>query len=247
MDRKPHSLVVGGTKGLGRAVVTRFDELGHAVSVVARHVPAKPEAHNVKYVGADIRDGDALVTALEKILKQRGRLNYAVFSQRYRGETDAWAGELEVSLTATKTAIEALTPFFDDSSDCAIVLVSSVYADFVGDSQPVGYHVAKAGINQMVRYYAMNLGKRRIRVNGVVPFTFLKEESKSYYLDNKPLKGLLEEIIPLGRMGTTEDSVGLIEFLCSPRSGFINGQNIYVDGGLSVVWPENLARRITKI
>jgi len=81
----------------------------------------------------------------------------------------------------------------------------------------------------------------------VVPFTFLKEESKSYYLDNKPLQGLLEEIIPLGRMGTTEDSVGLIEFLCSPRSGFINGQNIYVDGGLSVAWPENLARRIAKI
>jgi NAD(P)-dependent dehydrogenase (short-subunit alcohol dehydrogenase family) len=55
------------------------------------------------------------------------------------------------------------------------------------------------------------------------------------------------DIIPLGRMATSEDSAKVIAFLCSPLAGFINGQNIYVDGGLSLVWPETLARKLTAL
>jgi NAD(P)-dependent dehydrogenase (short-subunit alcohol dehydrogenase family) len=48
-------------------------------------------------------------------------------------------------------------------------------------------------------------------------------------------------------MGTSTDSAQAIEFLCSPQSSFINGQNLYVDGGLSLVWPETLARNLTSL
>src|SRR5690606_26429615 len=109
------------------------------------------------------------------------------------------------------------------------------------------YHVGKAGMNQMMRYYAVNLGRKGIRVNGVTPFTFLKEESKEFYLKNDALQDLYRRITPMQRMGTAEDSARLIAFLCSPVSGFINGQNIYVDGGLSLVWPETLARKLVNI
>ena len=247
MADRPHSLIIGGTKGLGRVVARRFSELGHAVSVIARNAVPSAALPGAECWNADLLDTNAMIRTVSEITDQRGLFNYVVFAQRYRGDSDPWAGELAVTLTATKVLIDALNGCFQTSGDRAIVLVSSVYAEFVGDSQPVGYHVAKAGLNQMVRYYAMNLGERGIRVNGIMPFTFLKEESKAYYLENKPLHELFEEIIPLGRMGTTEDSANLIEFLCSPKAGFINGQNIFVDGGLSIAWPENLARRLKNI
>ena len=99
----------------------------------------------------------------------------------------------------------------------------------------------------MSRYFAVNLGRKGIRVNSVTPFTFLKDESKDFYVNNHELMDLYKSIVPLGRMGTAEDSSNLIEFLCSPSAKFINGQNIYVDGGLSLVWPETLARQLKSI
>ena len=86
------------------------------------------------------------------------RLTCLVFCQRYRGADDAWQGELETSLTLTKDVIEAAT--FDGHGNNSIVIVSSVIAHNVADEQPVSYHVAKGGLEAMVRFYAVNLGKR---------------------------------------------------------------------------------------
>lgn len=158
-----------------------------------------------------------------------------------------WSGELQVTLTATKALIEALQSYFDTDHDCSITVVSSVYASFVGGSQPVGYHVAKAGLNHLVRYYAWQLGRQGIRVNSVMPLTYIKDESRDYYNGNRQLLQLYEDFVPLRRPGEATDSANLIEFLASEKASFINGQAIYVDGGVSVVWPEELARSLTGI
>jgi NAD(P)-dependent dehydrogenase (short-subunit alcohol dehydrogenase family) len=201
----------------------------------------------VRHWIADLLDGDAALRAAESAVGSNGPLNYLVFCQRYRGKDNDWAGEIQVSLTATKQLIEALAPRFDPEGDRGIVLVSSVFGDRVGEGQPLSYHLGKAGINHMARFYAVSLGRKGIRVNVVTPFTFLKEESKDFYLNNKELQALYQEMIPLGRMGTAEDSANAVAFLCSPAASFINGQNLYVDGGLSVVWPETLARKLKSI
>ena len=122
-----------------------------------------------------------------------------------------------------------------------------MFGDFVGKGQPVGYHVCKAGLNQLMRYYAVNLGRKGIRVNAVTAFTYLKDESKDFYLGNEDLLGLYERIVPLGRMATAQDCARAAAFLCSPEAGFVNGQNLYVDGGLSLVWPETLARDLAQL
>ena len=81
-------------------------------------------------------------------------------------------------------------------------------------------------------------------MNSVSPSTYLKNESKQYFLENEALLALYRELIPLGRMGTAEDVARLILFLCSADASFVTGQNIVVDGGLSLRWPESLARRL---
>lgn len=245
----PHALILGGTRGLGREVVKLFSSAGYRTSVIGRRDP--PEADKsipgVRHWIADLAPGGNIASVVAEIVAAGGPLNYLVFCQRYRGNEDPWKGELDISLTLTKSVIEAAQDHFEAGGDKAIVMVSSVFGDFVGEGQAISYHVGKAGMNHMMRYYAVNLGRKGIRVNGVTPFTFLKEESKEFYLKNEPLHNLYKDIIPLGRMSTSEDSARLVVFLCSPQSSFINGQNIFVDGGLSLVWPETLARKLTAI
>lgn len=242
----PHSLIVGGTRGLGRELVRTLAGQGHRVSVIGRRDPPAEDRSipDVKHLIADLIDADATLRTAQAAIEERGALNYLVFCQRYRGAEDDWAGEIQVTLTATRHLVEGLVPSFHAEGDKGIVMVSSVFGERVGDGQPLSYHLGKAGMNHMARYYAVNLGRNGIRVNAVTPFTFLKEESQDFYLGNDELHGLYKEITPLGRMGTAHDSAGAIAFLCSPAASFITGQNLYVDGGLSLVWPETLARRL---
>jgi NAD(P)-dependent dehydrogenase (short-subunit alcohol dehydrogenase family) len=244
-----HSLVVGGTKGLGRVVTRLFAERGDTVSVLGRSEvpPDDLKSGDVRSYRADINDKDSLGKALDEIVAAGGPVNYCVFLQRYRGKDDDWAGELQTTLTATKNIVDQLSTKFSSDADNGVVMVSSVFAKYVGEGQALSYHVAKAGLDQMMRWYALNLAGRQIRVNGVTPFTFLKEESKSFYLGNKPLVDLYESIVPLKRMATTEDSASVVLFLCSTSAGFVTGQNITVDGGLSLAWPESIARRLKQI
>lgn len=245
----PHTLVLGGTRGLGRETARLLTSGGHRVSVIGRREPAYPDRkmENVRHWISDMADKGMLSSTLDAILAECGKLNYLVFCQRYRGTGDTWAGEMEVTVNLTKAVIEAAQDQFAGDGDKAIVVVSSVFGDFVGEGQAVSYHVAKAGLNQMMRYYAVNLGRKGIRVNAVTPFTFLKEESRDIYLKNQALLDLYRKITPLGRMATAEDSARVIAFLCSPAAGFVNGQNIYIDGGLSLVWPETLARNLASL
>ena len=222
------AVIVGGTRGLGREIARTLAGLGLHVSVIARHQPAERAA------------------VVQEALKG-GPLRYLVFCQRHRGGGDAWQGELDTTLTLTKSLIEAFEPHFAPSGDRAIVMTGSVLADHVGAEQPAGYHAAKAGLVQLMRFYAASLGPRGIRVNAVSPATFLKEESREHYLCNAPLMALYRDVVPLGRIGTAADVANVVAFLCSEKAGFVTGQNIGVDGGLSVLWPERLARRLAGV
>lgn len=244
-----HALVLGGTRGLGREAVKLFSAAGYKVSVIGRREPPAEDRtiSGVKHWIADLGPDANIGETLDAIVKEHGSLNYLVFCQRYRGSEDSWKGEIDVSLTLTKMVMEAAQEHFDPKGDKSVVMVSSVFGDFVGEGQALSYHVGKAGMNHMMRYYAVNLGRKGIRVNAVTSFTFLKDESKEFYLKNEPLHELYRRIIPLGRMAASVDSAQAVAFLCSPQSSFINGQNIYVDGGLSLVWPETLARNLCSL
>jgi len=243
-----HTVIFGGTKGLGKVLASELRKRGDEVSVFSRVAPSEEnKVEGCKYYATDISKDNEVLVSLNSAIASAGKINYMIFCQRYRGNSDSWVGEIEVSISAPKRIIEAMQDNFNASDDRGIIFVSSVFGDKVGEGQDLSYHIGKAGINHMSRYFAVNLGRKGIRVNSVTPFTFLKEESKDFYLNNKDLMDLYESIVPLGRMGTAEDSASLIQFLCSPAAKYINGQNIYVDGGLSLIWPETLARQLKSV
>ena len=238
-----HAVVVGGTRGLGLVVVERLLSRGFDVTVISRR-PSPRHAGNsrVGHIAVDLEATDSLDGVWTKACEPFGEISYLILCQRFRGQGDPWEGEIQVGLTASRCLIEGFADHFTSAGDRAIGVVSSVYAQFVGASQPVGYHVVKAGLNEMVRYYASTLGRRGIRVNAIMPLTYMKDESRQFYENNTSLMNVYERLVPLRRMGHAEDSANALNFLCSEQASFINGQSLLIDGGVSVVWPEEVAK-----
>jgi NAD(P)-dependent dehydrogenase (short-subunit alcohol dehydrogenase family) len=237
-----HALVVGGTRGLGLAAAKSLLRDGHIVTTIARR-PPDDSVPGLRFVAADLLDASGVDEALDRVITESGPVRYLVFAQRFRGVGDPWAGEIAITLTASRHVLERLADRFEPEGDRGIVAVGSVYGSFVGDGQPAGYHVAKAGLEQLMRYYAFIWGRRGIRANVVAPCTFLKQESREVFERNKPLMAMYEEFVPLGRLGTADEAADVIAFLCTQRAAFLTGQTIMIDGGASLVWPETAARR----
>jgi NAD(P)-dependent dehydrogenase (short-subunit alcohol dehydrogenase family) len=229
-----HALIVGGTRGLGREIARRFSSDDEwRVSVIGRSQPGEKEPH-LTYHSVDVSDRATRQTALAAAVSTNGPLDTLIFCQRFRGSGDSWAGELEVSLTVTRDLIETSVAHFSPTGWRSIVIVGSVAGLWIASDQQVGYHVAKAGLETLIRYYGVKLGAERIRVNGVAPSAFIKEESKSYHETHPEVGARMAKLTPLGRIGTAADSADAIMFLASEQARFITGQNLIVDGGLTL-------------
>ena len=245
MLKKSHCLIVGGTRGMGRVLVEHLAHAGHGVSVIGRRAPERKLPRGVRFWAVDVTDPEKLSQTLADIIKRAGKLSRVVCLQRFKAaEGDAWVGEIATSLSATRLIIETLAEKFSPTGDKSIVLVSSAASDVIASEQGPGYHVAKAGLNHMARYYAVVLGPKGIRVNVVSPGTVLKPENRDFYLGNAELQALFQRTIPLGRMGTAAEIAEVIDFLGGPKASFITGQTLLVDGGVNLLSTETLARSL---
>ena len=94
------------------------------------------------------------------------------------------------------------------------------------------YCATKGAMVMLIRQHAMELARERITVNGVAP-TFVHTEMIRHVMDNPEFRNRLLERIPLGRIADPKDIVGPVLFFCSEASGFVTGQIMYVDGGIT--------------
>jgi NAD(P)-dependent dehydrogenase (short-subunit alcohol dehydrogenase family) len=237
-----HVLVVGGTRGIGKAFVGVAAGMGAKISIFSRSQETPAAVPGTRHHQVDVTESAAIESAIARVTADQGKLNGLAFFQRYRGKENAWMGNIAATLTATKDVIEKSTAYFDTAQDSSIVTVASSASRFVADEQDEGYHAAKAGLVGLVRYFAFKLGPQGIRVNAVSPGTLLKEESKGFFLENEGLRQIFESITPLRRMGTAEEVARVIAFLISPAASFVTGQELWVDGGVSLHSHESMAR-----
>jgi NAD(P)-dependent dehydrogenase (short-subunit alcohol dehydrogenase family) len=90
-------------------------------------------------------------------------------------------------------------------------------------------------------------GPKMIRCNCILPSTIIKPENEDFFSKDNSVRKMIEKITPLRRMGDSKDIANLIDFLCSDKSSYITGNSFYIDGGLSLVGQESIARELTSL
>lgn len=156
-----------------------------------------------------------------------------VFAQRSRETTLAKC--LQIDVNAVSIICE-LFASLNITSKKTVLSLTSPAAKFVQSTQDVGYHVSKAAQLQMARFYAANFKKYGLRFNCLAPGAFVeKERSNQFYAMNSRLVDSIIKIIPIGRFAQIQEIVFAADFLLSEESGYINGQELYLDGGISLL------------
>jgi len=246
-----HYLIIGGTKGIGKQLVKILaEDKSNYISVIGRNPGFELNEMNAKEYAADVTDCEHVFSNIADAVNSFGKISNIVFMQRHRSKADELDKDVSIAVTATKSIIDFLITnqlFSDKNTSKSIVLVSSIADSYIAEEQPAGYHVAKAGLVQLGRYYALKLGVLGIRVNTVSPCVVAKIEALEFYKKNQSLVEKFNRFIPLGRMGTPVDIANTIIFLSSPKASYITGQNIVVDGGLTLRSHESLIRDLSNL
>ena len=217
------ALVTGGSRGIGRAVVTRFEELGARVLAPTRAELDLADAAAVEAYAA------ALDEPVDVLVNNAGINPLAGIDEL---TDDALEEALMVNLTAPLRLCRALAPGMAARGYGRIVNVSSVWT-VIGKARRLPYTVSKTGLNGLTRALAVELAPRGVLVNAVAPGIVATELTRQ---NNTPeqLAALVEQI-PLGRLAEAEELAEVIAFLSSERNSYVTGQVLVCDGGLSCV------------
>ena len=217
------ALVTGASRGIGRAVATRFEELGARVLTPTRaELDLADRASTDRYLARLDQPIDILV-------------NDAGFNQLARLEEtddDLLQETLEVNLVAPLRLARALAPAMAERGWGRIVNISSVWA-VVAKERRLPYIVSKTGLNGLTRAMAVEFGPRGVLVNAVAP-GFVMTEMTTQNNSSDELDTIARSV-PLRRLAEPSEIAELIAFLASSRNSFMTGQLVVCDGGYSIV------------
>lgn len=251
-------LVTGAAGHLGRALCSYLASDGASVFAVdldekglaSMESELRTAEGSLFTFTADLSSEDQRVELIERFAAQTESLDGAVFAAAFVGTSalDGWAvnfaqqslstwrNALELNLTAPFHLTQLLEPFLSKGNGPAIVTIGSIYGtvgpdwslyEGLGMSTPAAYASSKGGLIQLTRWLSSTLAPK-IRVNMVSPGGILRGQD-ARFIERYSKK------TPLGRMATEQDVLGQVAFLLSGASAYVNGQNITVDGGFTVV------------
>lgn len=241
------ALVTGATSGIGRAAALRFARAGARLALVGRDEAALARiSEEVTAAGGEALEIRADVTSEEdarrsvsEALKKFGRLdvlvNAAGILSNGTVETTslrAWDEMMNVNLRSVFHLMQLAAPHLAETRG-NVVNVSSVTGlrAFPG---VLAYCVSKAGVDQLTRCAALELGARGVRVNAVNPGVVRTEVHRRGGMNEDAYAAFLEHsktTHPLGRVGEADEVAELILFLASDRAAWITGATYSIDGG----------------
>jgi 3-oxoacyl-[acyl-carrier protein] reductase len=242
------ALVTGGSRGIGRAIVRALAEAGAKVAFVYRGSQTSAEAlckevdsagGTAKAWQGDVADPAAADRIVEGVLAEWGRIdilvnNAGVIRDKLflQMELEDWNAVLGTNLTGAFAFCKAVAkPMAFKQRSGRIVNVSSIAAEHVNVGQ-ANYAASKGALNSLTRVLAAELGRRNVLVNAVAPGFIATDMSEA--VRNMAGEDNLKKLIPVRRLGSPEDIAGVVLFLCSPAAGYMTGQVLAVDGGLSL-------------
>jgi len=248
------AIVTGGAKGIGRAICLKFAEEGSNIVVNALHIEgAQKVAEEIKALGreslaiaADVSDSAEVNDMVGQTIKKFGKIDILI--NNAGGITGAKEGSIEdttdedwdrivgVNLKGQFLCCRAVVPHMKKNKYGKIVNVSSMGA--IHPPAPiVHYHSAKGGVISLTSNLAFELARENITVNAILPgpvrsefFTEMlkgmsEEEGKAFFT-------MLDNRVPMLRMGVPGEIAGVALFLASDLSSYVTGESINAGGGL---------------
>ncbi len=241
------ALVTGGTKGIGKAAVLEFLELGAEVLFTSRTqkdinlVLKELEKYGKKGQGlvADVTITEDRQKVYDYIENRWGKLDILVNNAgiNIRKKANEYSEEefrkiMEINLNAPFELSRKLHSLLQKSGNAKIVNVASSAAmQDVGTGTP--YAMSKAGLLQQTRSLAVEWAADGIRVNAVSPWFTVTPLTKGLLNESERMDPIIKRT-PLKRVAEAREMAAIIAFLAMDKSSYITGQNIIADGGMSV-------------
>lgn len=212
-------VVTGGARGIGKCIREQFEEAGAKVCVI-------DILENDYFVG-DLANKDTLEAFAKKIIADYGHVDYIVnnaapkFCGISNGSYEDFEYALKVGVTAPFYLAKLFSPYF--AKGASIVNISSS-RDRMSQPESESYTAAKGGIASLTHALAVSLSGK-VRVNSISP-GWIDTDYKVY-------EGPDAIQQPAGRVGNPHDIANMVLYLCSDMAGFITGENICIDGGMT--------------
>ena len=212
-------VVTGGAHGIGQCICNEFRKEGAKVCVI--------DLRENDYFQGDLSDKKTLEIFAEKVVKEYGHVDYLINNAAplFKGISECSYEEfcyaLNVGVTAAFYLTKLFMPYFAKNA-CVVNISSS--RDRMSMPESESYTAAKGGIHALTHALAVSLAGK-VRVNSVSPGWI--------DLDYTVYEGADAVQHPAGRVGNPLDIANVVLFLCSEKAGFITGENICIDGGMT--------------
>lgn len=213
------AVVTGGARGIGKCIKEQFEAAGATVCVIDL-------LENDGFVG-DLADKTVLEAFAAKVIAEHGRVDFLINNAAPQmcgiteGSYEDFEYALKVGVTAPFYLAKLFMPYFAEGA--SIVNISSS-RDRMSQPETESYTAAKGGISALTHALAVSLAGR-VRVNSVSPGWI--DNSYTVY------EGADAVQQPAGRVGNPPDIANMVLYLCSDMAGFITGENICIDGGMT--------------
>ena len=213
------AVVTGGARGIGKCIREQFEAAGATVCVI--------DLLDNDYFVGDLADKETLERFAAKVISDYGRVDYLIHNAAPKmcgiteGSYEDFEYALKVGVTAPFYLTKLFMPYFTEGA--SIVNISSS-RDRMSQPETESYTAAKGGISALTHALAVSLAGKA-RVNSVSPG----------WIDNAytVYEGPDATQQPAGRVGMPPDIANMVLYLCSDMAGFITGENICIDGGMT--------------
>jgi 3-oxoacyl-[acyl-carrier protein] reductase len=237
--------VTGGSRGIGESIVQQLAADGYHVLAVARNQEkleavvraAGEKGQSMEAVSVDIADGQALTASIEQTIEKHGRLDILVNNAGItrdglfmRMEDKDFDDVLNTNLRSAFVACRAAARTMIRAKWGRIINISSV-SGLIGNAGQVNYAASKAGLLGMTKSIARELASKQVTANCVAPGFITTDMTEVL---PPQIKEKVLEVIPLRRFGNVQDIASVVSFLASDKAGYITGQVIAVDGGMTM-------------
>lgn len=213
------AVITGGANGIGKCIADEFKKAGASVCII-------DTAPNDYFVG-DIGEKSVLENFANKVILDYGKIDFLinnappVFKGIDKCSYEDFGYALSVGVTAPFYLTKLFAPHFNN---CGSVINISSSRDRMSQPQSESYTSAKGGISALTHSLAVSLAGK-VRVNSISPGWI--DTSFTEYEGADALQQ------PVGRVGNPMDIANAVLFLCSDKAGFITGENICIDGGMT--------------